>query len=171
MVETYPAQLKPGGVYEYPINIEASAYPITLQWKIVDKIDGYSIVISTPDGKIGQQIIEGSGLRRIEGTNLKSIYVSLMTGAGSPKEFALLQNYPNPFNPLTVIRYQLPVSGHVRLTMYDVLGREVVSLVNESKAPGTYDISWDASNYPSGVYFYRLRAGKFSDVKKLILIK
>jgi hypothetical protein len=89
-----------------------------------------------------------------------------------PTEFALEQNYPNPFNPSTVISYQLPVAaGHVSLKVYDVLGREVATLVNEQKAPGNYEVKFDGSKLASGVYIYRIEAGKFSDAKKLLLIK
>jgi hypothetical protein len=88
-----------------------------------------------------------------------------------PKEFELLQNYPNPLNPTTIISYQLPVNSFVTLNVYDVIGREVRTLVNGPKASGSYTIQFDGSDLPSGVYFYRLRAGDFTSVKKLILLK
>ncbi|MBM2840233.1 MAG: hypothetical protein HW412_761 [Bacteroidetes bacterium] len=90
-----------------------------------------------------------------------------------PGQFALEQNYPNPFNPATTIRFSIPVGtyGHTSLRVYDVLGREVAILVNEVKQPGEYEVQWDASNFSSGVYFYRMRAGSFQDTKKLILAK
>jgi hypothetical protein len=95
-----------------------------------------------------------------------------------PKEFALMQNYPNPFNPKTDFRFRLPAgqagivhSGMVTLRIYDVLGKEVATLVNEVKEPGEYSVSWDAGKFPSGVYFYRLQTGNFSAMKKLILLK
>ncbi|MBI4548628.1 MAG: T9SS type A sorting domain-containing protein [Ignavibacteriae bacterium] len=88
-----------------------------------------------------------------------------------PTRFQLFQNYPNPFNPVTVIRYSLIVNSGATLKVFDVLGREVATLVNEKKAPGVYTVSWDASNQPSGVYLYRLNSGKFVDVRKMILIR
>lgn len=88
-----------------------------------------------------------------------------------PIEFLLFQNYPNPFNPTTSIRYQLPQSGNVKLKVYDLLGKEVITLVDEEKPAGNYEIKFDASNVPSGVYFYSINAGDFSDTKKMILIK
>ncbi len=88
-----------------------------------------------------------------------------------PMEFKLGQNYPNPFNPATTMCYQLPRTGHVSLTVYDVLGREVAILVNEVKQPGVYTVRWDAAGQPSGVYFYQLRAGNYIQVKRLVLIK
>ncbi len=86
-------------------------------------------------------------------------------------KFTLHQNYPNPFNPITVIRYQLSNNSEVTLKVYDVLGNEVATLVNEYKTAGGYEAEFDASNLPSGTYFYRLQAGEYTETKKLILIK
>lgn len=88
-----------------------------------------------------------------------------------PTKFALLQNYPNPFNPSTVISYNLPVSSHVSLIIYDILGGKVVTLVNKEQTAGEYNITFHAENLPSGIYFYQLKAGNFSSVKKMILLK
>ena len=88
-----------------------------------------------------------------------------------PSKFDLLQNYPNPFNPRTIISYQLPVSGNVVLKVYDVLGNEITTLVNEEKPVGYYETNWNASNLASGIYFYRLQAGSFNETKKMIYLK
>jgi hypothetical protein len=88
-----------------------------------------------------------------------------------PKAFTLYQNYPNPFNPTTVIKFQVPSSRFVKLTLFDILGREIAALVNEQLQPGAYEVKWDASNYPSGVYYYKLTSGDYTETKKLILIK
>jgi hypothetical protein len=88
-----------------------------------------------------------------------------------PQKFALYQNYPNPFNPTTTISYDLPERARVKLTIYNLLGQEVATLVNAEQEPGRYDVKFDASGLPSGVYFYRLEAGKFIEQKKMILIK
>ncbi|MCL5268741.1 MAG: T9SS type A sorting domain-containing protein [Bacteroidetes bacterium] len=85
--------------------------------------------------------------------------------------FRLSQNYPNPFNPSTTISYQLPTSNYVTLKVFDVLGREVETLVNERQQAGTYTVRFTAANLPSGVYFYRLEAGTYHDTKKLLLLK
>jgi hypothetical protein len=88
-----------------------------------------------------------------------------------PRVFALDQNYPNPFNPTTVIRYQLPVASHVELKVYDILGREVTTLVNEQKPAGYYTVQFNAAGLASGVYFYRMKAGDFLETRKLTLIR
>lgn len=88
-----------------------------------------------------------------------------------PKEFSLSQNYLNPFNPLTKINYSLPQGVKVSIKVYDILGRLVKEIVNEYKDAGNYTVIFDGTNYASGVYFYRIEAGKFSDVKKMVLVK
>lgn len=94
-----------------------------------------------------------------------------ITSTEVPTVFSLAQNYPNPFNPVTSIKYTVPKQSLVKLIIYDIIGREVATLVNEMKTPGNYAVNFDASNYSSGVYFYRMDAGEFNDVKKMVLIK
>ncbi len=89
----------------------------------------------------------------------------------TPTTITLHQNYPNPFNPVTVINYQLQTKSDVVLKIYDVLGREVVTLVDETQSAGNNSVRWDASNMPSGVYYYRLQTGQYSEMKKLVLAK
>ncbi len=88
-----------------------------------------------------------------------------------PETFELYQNYPNPFNPSTTINYQLPMDSHVTLKVYDILGREVATLVNEKENAGNYSVKFDGSRLASGVYFYRLTAGNFMSTKKLLMLK
>ena len=88
-----------------------------------------------------------------------------------PAEFSLSQNYPNPFNPVTKIKYQLAKSSDVILVVYDILGREVTTLVNEKQDAGYYQVECNAINFASGVYFYKLTAGDFSETKKMVLLK
>jgi hypothetical protein len=88
-----------------------------------------------------------------------------------PYEFALEQNYPNPFNPVTTISYNVPIHTEVNVTVYDMLGRKVATLVNEQQKAGTYQVVFDAAHLTSGVYLYQLQAGSFSATKKMILIR
>jgi hypothetical protein len=88
-----------------------------------------------------------------------------------PKEFVLCQNYPNPFNPTTNFEFRISDFGFVSLKVYDLLGREVATLVNEEKPAGTYEVIWNAENLSSGVYFYQLKAGDFIESKKMILLR
>jgi hypothetical protein len=88
-----------------------------------------------------------------------------------PRDFSLEQNYPNPFNPTTGIRFQVPSISDVKISVFDLLGREVAVLVNERKGPGSYEVKFDGSGVASGVYFYRLQAGNFVQSKKLLLLK
>ena len=88
-----------------------------------------------------------------------------------PTVFKLYNNYPNPFNPSTSIKYDVPKNTFVNLSVYDILGKLVTNLVNQDMTAGRYDAVWDAKNYASGTYIYRLEAGEFTDVKKMILVK
>jgi hypothetical protein len=88
-----------------------------------------------------------------------------------PTKFLLSQNYPNPFNPSTKISWQSPVGSWQTLKIYDVLGNEVATLVDEYKPAGTYEVEWDAGDFPSGVYFYQLKAENYFETKKMILLK
>jgi hypothetical protein len=98
------------------------------------------------------------------------------TPYGVPVTYQLEQNYPNPFNPSTTIRYELRAAAHVLLKIYDILGREVKTLVNEQNSPGTFQVVWNGENafgnrVASGVYFYQLKAGTFAETKKLLLLR
>ena len=97
--------------------------------------------------------------------------VNSEAGADLPSELALKQNYPNPFNPTTMISYDVPEQQHVRLTVYDMLGRQVSVLVDETQSPGSHDVTWDASQLSSGVYIYRLEAGGQTLTRKMTLVK
>jgi hypothetical protein len=88
-----------------------------------------------------------------------------------PKVYSLSQNYPNPFNPVTKINYELPKDGMIKLVIYDILGREIKTLVNEIKQTGRYTVEFNGSGFASGVYFYRIQAGSFVQVKRMVLIK
>jgi hypothetical protein len=111
---------------------------------------------------------------------LKGPYTARVTVTGGtgvednaplPRDYSLSQNYPNPFNPSTAISYQLPAKSFVSLKVFDMLGREVATLVNEVKTAGTYSTTWNASGFGSGIYFCKMQAGSFSETKKLVLMK
>jgi subtilase family protein/type IX secretion system substrate protein/CARDB protein/proprotein convertase P-domain-containing protein len=105
---------------------------------------------------------------------LTIIYQGLIGGINTveiPNYYSLSQNYPNPFNPSTTIKYGIPKSGIVTLKIYDILGKEVATLVNERKDPGVYTVDFNASNLASGVYLYKIESGEFTAVKKLLLVK
>ena len=88
-----------------------------------------------------------------------------------PNSFSLSQNYPNPFNPKSKIKFQITKLSMVKLIVFDELGKMITTLVNEQLQPGTYEAAWDASNYSSGVYFYKLITPEFTETRKMILIK
>ena len=88
-----------------------------------------------------------------------------------PQEFTLFQNYPNPFNPTTMINYQLPITSKVELSIYNLLGQKVTTLVSKKQVAGTYRIEWNAESLLSGIYLYQLKAGDFTETRKLVLQK
>jgi hypothetical protein len=111
-----------------------------------------------------------SGLSNVMGLNSAGV-VSVEQASQVPKELALHQNYPNPFNPATAISYQLIATNHVSLDIFDLLGRKVAALVNEVQKPGVHTVRWEGSAFPSGVYFYSLKAGNVTLTKKMLLTK
>jgi hypothetical protein len=102
---------------------------------------------------------------------LTEIVTSVDNEPTQPTEFALEQNYPNPFNPSTTFRYSIPTQSKVVIKVFDVLGNEVATLMDEEKSVGTYELTWNAENLSSGIYFYQLKAGEFISTKKMILLK
>lgn len=108
---------------------------------------------------------------RIYGYDLTSPITSVKNSEILPTEYLSIQNYPNPFNPSTVIGYQISVNSKVSLKIYDILGREVAVLVNEYQPAGNYEIEFNAKGLSSGVYYYRIESGNYSNTKKMILLK
>ncbi len=121
----------------------------------------------SPPGSPARRIVKG-GLDFVDGL-LTSIGNTSTTSI--PEVFSLSQNYPNPFNPSTRISFSIPQQSNVTLKIYDVLGKEVMTLVNEVKSPGSYEVEFNAANLASGAYFYKIQAGKFNDIKRMVLIK
>lgn len=125
----------------------------------------FSVDKSAPMGQ--EQIIRFTMKSTIGEVGTKEIKISVT----HPDRFQLLQNYPNPFNPETKIEYTLPASSHVKLVIYDVLGQEVQTLTDEIQEAGYKSVTFDATRFAGGVYFYRLQAGNFVEVKKMLLTK
>ena len=114
----------------------------------------------------------GTGFKTGDFYHFTSTSTSVITGINFlPKNYSLSQNYPNPFNPSTTINYILPFDGIVSLKVYDMLGREIIILVNDYKKAGSHSVGFNAVNLPAGTYFYQLRSGSFIQTKKLILLK
>ncbi len=148
--------------------------------KIVSEGGGFVDSLGNCNGELHYEIISRGtmALPPVSAIILKDTsFVGVSSGNNSPDEFILYQNYPNPFNPTTTIKYSIPANagvekhGRASLRIYNILGEEVATLVNERKAPGNYSVQFDASDLPSGVYFYTLRVGDFVATKKMILLK
>ncbi len=151
-IEGYFSFLVPSG--QYRISSQAPGY--------FDGSSGILTVINNP-------IYYNIGMRQVPkgSTGIRSDRLQ----SNQVRNYELFQNYPNPFNPSTTIRYELPKAIHVTLTIYDILGRKVATLVNGVEEPGYKSVHWDASEMASGVYFYRLQAGSYTETKKLLLLK
>ncbi len=130
----------------------------------------YSNDSSLVGGDIVVRNLEGSTGGKINGIDF-SIITAVPEPGRVPEEFILEQNYPNPFNPSTTIRFSVPKREQVNLSVYNSLGQEVRTLVSGEKAQGSYEVSFDASNLPSGIYFYKLQTGAKVEVKKMVLLK
>lgn len=131
----------------------------------IDKLTGAGTVI----GPVGYKGVKGLAVISMP----KQTDVADNNSPVMPKDYSLSQNYPNPFNPSTVIAYSIPAASHVSLKVYDAIGHQVAVLVNEDRPAGTYSVRFSAGgkNLPSGVYFYTLTAGKYTQTKKMLLIK
>lgn len=156
------------GEYLYAISSEGE-----LLWKL--RLKDYYVTAGPVIGEDGI-IYLGMHKSAFENNLVENLWVIGEESSGinddeTTAEFELHQNYPNPFNPTTRIIYQVASIESVTLKVYDILGREIATLLNEVKHPGNYELEFDASDLPSGVYFYRLNAGGFSESKKMILLR
>ena len=141
------------------------------------KIDELKVIVNSFTGQITGQSV--AGLAEVETIARISFYEIIgvkQISSDIPSSFSLSQNYPNPFNPVTKIKFNLPVTGqgralNIRLVIYDILGREIKTLVNKQLMPGSYEVEWNASNNPSGIYFYRLETEGFTQTRKMVLVK
>jgi hypothetical protein len=152
-----------GGVYCSPHSVDSSVF----QWTAPAKGAGTVTLYAA-----GFQGTTSSGNGQSSHLSISSVEITTDVAApgADHQTFSLSQNYPNPFNPGTKIRYELPVSMQVNLTVYDCAGREVSVLVNQRQEAGAFEVTFNGSNLASGVYVYRLRAGDYISSKKLMLL-
>ncbi|MDH3267916.1 MAG: T9SS type A sorting domain-containing protein [Ignavibacteria bacterium] len=148
------------------IIINSENYPVTI------KVEGISLQISYKlNGKLYIEELNNGKEFKITNREISSIEVMRKIKDESLDSYKLSQNYPNPFNPSTSFKYSIPNASKVLIKVYDILGNEIETLVNEEKSAGTYEIEFNANGLPSGVYFYRLQAGTIVESKKMVLLK
>ncbi|MDP2209478.1 MAG: T9SS type A sorting domain-containing protein [Bacteroidota bacterium] len=172
-----------------PIVIKDAQYPINISWNIKWQ-NNTKYWLTRPGSGEDKVLLTGNGNLSIGGSQNDVLFVEAQAAlprpcevykmgeevsedsyTNIPTEYVLEQNHPNPFNPVTQINYSLPDAGYVTLKIYDVLGREVAVLVNEFKEAGYYEVEFDASSLSSGVYIYKLAAGNYTSVRKMLLAK
>jgi len=149
----------------------------TLRWNRIDSTVLATMTFRVPPTQFPTTVFD-STIQSIFNTGWNvtnppgGVVVSVINNSGIiPTTYNLYQNYPNPFNPSTTIRFDIPKATYTKLIIYDVLGREVMKLIDEKVEAGSYDISWDGSNFASGTYIYKLVTNDFTDIKKMILVK
>jgi Leucine-rich repeat (LRR) protein/uncharacterized protein YdeI (BOF family) len=200
-VGTFTTELRPPETPTWEPEDGAENVPVenVLAWNSSERADTYNLQLADNED-FETLIIDQSGLEetelevslegqttyywRIQAVNSSgssewssaaSFTTEMTTGIGDeealPDEFAIHQNYPNPFNPTTVISYQIPVNSDVELKVFDMLGREITTLVRERKTAGSYEVNFDASSLSSGMYIYQIQAGNYLQTKKMMLIK
>ena len=163
------------------IHIQASHYPVTVTAEnltaamMLDDVQYLLVEVIENEDCNSYPLSEGSSIS-ISDPAVKTLKLNKVTAASIPTEFKMHQNYPNPFNPTTTIKYDLPAKGKVSIQIYNALGQRVRTLVSKEQEAGYYETIWDATNefgskVGSGVYFYRINAGEFNAVKKMILLK
>ena len=164
-----------GGITEVTTDgtiLSQNRKPVEMEWVVPPGLDNTARVYAVidPDNTI-TEVHENNNIGFIPIMVSGATFVEEEMKNSLPNLYALEQNYPNPFNPSTKIRYSVPQSSNVMLKIFDILGNEIETLVNEEKPVGTYELTWYAKNLPSGVYFYRLQAGSFVETKKMLLLK
>jgi photosystem II stability/assembly factor-like uncharacterized protein len=140
-----------------------------LNWSLTYPGPAYSVAnMFFLNSQTGWLTTTGGGIMKT--TNLGSLFIKKISEE-TPSSFSLSQNYPNPFNPTTSIKYSVSGIQNVKLVIYDILGKEIETLVNEKQSPSAYEVTFDGSKYASGIYFYTLIAGEYKETKKLVLLK
>jgi hypothetical protein len=158
--------------------IDSLTYDDQVPWPV--EADGSGATLELSDPSSDNAIAENWKASTAHGSpgQLNTVITSIDKTKNEkiPEKFFLSQNYPNPFNPVTTIEYSVPALGNlystpVQLKVFNILGQEVATLVNESKAPGNYKVTFNGSELSSGIYLYRIKAGNFSETKKLVILK
>jgi hypothetical protein len=154
---------------EIGLSIATTAYPVRISWDMRADMPAAALVVGDRSIEMG-----GTGQTTIASPDTR-LRVRIGESASVPVQFSLEQNYPNPFNPGTQFEFRIP-EWHtggilVSLKIYDILGKEVATVVNEVKQPGVYREQWNAGNHSSGIYTYRLTAGSFTSARKMLLIR
>ncbi len=164
-----------------PVNFSCNngvGSPVSVQWGVGNDVSKLLVQFASLAGGT-QYSLQLSGLKSINGIIMNDTAVTFVTSGttditgdeGNITDYKLGQNFPNPFNPSTVIKYQVPANVHVSLKIFDTIGNEVVTLVDEEKAAGVYSVNFNGEQLSSGVYFYKMQAGGFLKMNKLILMK
>ncbi len=172
-----------GKIKKMPIVIKHAQYPVEISWDVKDA-NNINYWIYKPGSNNEKVSLSGKGKLSVPNTSNDILFVEaqaalprpcefykISTEENIPENFSLYQNYPNPFNPTTIIKYDLPENSYVNLKIYDVLGREVAKLVEEYQEAGYKSVEFDALNLTSGVYFYKLYAGNYTSIKKMLLLR
>ncbi|MFA7289275.1 MAG: CotH kinase family protein [Melioribacteraceae bacterium] len=178
-------------VYDDLVKGNSAKLPLSVFYKSIQNSDSLKFTSDSPEisfkvlsdsveiriSKPGKYKFAGSGFHYNTQTSVSPLYyiesttVDVKDEELIPTKFALQQNFPNPFNPTSTISYSLPKQAYINLTVYNILGKEVMNLVDETKGPGEYKVMFDASDLSSGIYFYTLNAGEITITKKMILVK
>ena len=182
-IDTAGTKVMLQGIFEVLVGSEFddefTVSPLSDTARHVDGRDGSDIlnfIAAVPGSVDDGSTITTPGFADVTYVNIETVNLSVVSGINEsdtkqPVSFSLSQNYPNPFNPVTIIKYQIPELGLITLKVYDVLGSEIATLVNEEQPIGNYTVEFDATELSSGIYFYRIQAGSFVETKKMMLLK
>jgi hypothetical protein len=154
-----------GMANEFPVLVTTEQFPVTVNWKNNDQSTNFFLKIDADS-----ILLDGEGTIQIPGNGSEISIVAKPSGENI-REYSLDQNYPNPFNPQTVITYYLPVRAQIEISIYNIRGQKLTTLINKIQAAGIYHLSWNASRFASGVYFYKMETADFSQTRKMLLLR
>jgi hypothetical protein len=156
---------------EHAIRVQGVVYPLTIRGTVHGEENAEYVLAYTIQGKTREVKLGGNAAEATIGREAAGSLRLRIAPIAVPTEYALAQNFPNPFNPTTTIRFSLPRDGRVVLKLYNLLGQEVRSLLDQEMSAGERSVTLDASDLASGVYFYRLEAGQFSSTRKMVMLR